>query len=899
MAYKKVITNADIGTGANQVATGNHNHDSIYVKKAGDTMTGNLKVGSSSIGANGYIEGTWLKTTSATSKAGKFATIDDAGWIYYRTAADARQDMGLSTAMHFIGKATVAITDGSTTDPVIDGYTTKTAGDVIIDKDNSYEYVWTLDGKWERLGPDGSYALSNHTHDYLPLAGGTLTGDLWFADSSNNNCIRLGAAGYSDYELIEIGNSTNRPNIWIQRPGSAWNVDNPRDTNLPSDAPALSISDKSNDTGYGSNRFTFYISKHFHESGNETGYGRLWLRSYANKEVQLKGIYTPEEDTDATNKSYVDNQINETNTKITRLQNEELSKYVKKSGDTISGNLTITRDDLPIIGLGTDDSNLVVPYASSSDYNYYGLYDHRRSKWILNSNGINASFYGNADTASKWATARTITIGATSKAIDGSSDVSWSLSEIGAAQASHNHNSLYVAKSGDTMTGLLKTNGSIENQGEAKFTHPTYCANIEDTFENIGCAFKASRGHFNQMNVNEIYLPATATTNYEVNKISFKSYTGGANGQYTGATEVASLSTTNFTVNGNIIAQRSSTSDINVRVSNSNGAISLLSSTNRGLYDYTNKAWIVYHKNSDNKNYFNGLATQATQDKNGLQIDTNYLKLSGGTMSGKITFKMTTATPAKGTRLPVLSGQYQNGSGTYYSTDLIDLIGTGTTGNIDNPAVRVGSTKGATFITSGEGGAVFPSKLASSWVDSEHTLFCSDNGFYFWGNVANDGSTYTSYLAMQNSKITAYQPLYGAVWNDYAEFRNGDTIEPGRCVVEVGDDTLTISTKRMIPGANITSDTFGFSIGETDECKTPIAVSGRVLAYPYESREEFRKNIGRPVCSGPNGTISIMTDEEYRDKGYCAIGTISAVPDYEKWGSGNVKVDGRIWIKVF
>lgn len=140
--------------------------------------------------------------------------------------------------------------------------------------------------------------------------------------------------------------------------------------------------------------------------------------------------------------------------------------------------------------------------------------------------------------------------------------------------------------------------------------------------------------------------------------------------------------------------------------------------------------------------------------------------------------------------------------------------------------------------------------------------------------------------------------LYGAAWNDYAEFRQGDTLEPGKCVVEAGDDTLTLATGRMIPGASIVSDTFGFSIGETEKCKTPIAVSGRVLAYPYESREEFKKNIGRPVCSGPNGTVSIMTDEEYREKGYCALGTISAVPDYDEWGTGNVKVNNRVWIHV-
>lgn len=151
-----------------------------------------------------------------------------------------------------------------------------------------------------------------------------------------------------------------------------------------------------------------------------------------------------------------------------------------------------------------------------------------------------------------------------------------------------------------------------------------------------------------------------------------------------------------------------------------------------------------------------------------------------------------------------------------------------------------------------------------------------------------------------NSKVyISGNVMHGACWNDYAEYRISDCQEPGRVICENGDDTLSLATERLQPAGNVISDTFGFAIGETEQAKTPIAVSGRVLAYPYESREEFKKNIGRPVCSGPNGTVSIMTDEEYRDKGYCAIGTISAVPDYEIWGEGNVSVNGRIWIKVF
>ena len=141
--------------------------------------------------------------------------------------------------------------------------------------------------------------------------------------------------------------------------------------------------------------------------------------------------------------------------------------------------------------------------------------------------------------------------------------------------------------------------------------------------------------------------------------------------------------------------------------------------------------------------------------------------------------------------------------------------------------------------------------------------------------------------------------VYGAVWNDYAEFRIcNEDFKPGQVVLENGDDTLSIASQRLQRGCSIVSDTFGFAIGETDEAKCPIAVSGRVLAYGYESREEFKKHIGWPVCSGPNGTVSIMTEEEEEKYSSRIIGTISAVPNYETWGTGNVEVNNRIWIKI-
>jgi hypothetical protein len=138
-------------------------------------------------------------------------------------------------------------------------------------------------------------------------------------------------------------------------------------------------------------------------------------------------------------------------------------------------------------------------------------------------------------------------------------------------------------------------------------------------------------------------------------------------------------------------------------------------------------------------------------------------------------------------------------------------------------------------------------------------------------------------------------------WNDYAEYRQCAEREAGRVVQEVGDDSLVVTTKRLDHFVGVISDTWGFCQGETKKAKTPIAVAGRVLAYPYEDRNTYMP--GDCVCSAPNGTVSKMTREEimmYPDR---IVGTVSCVPDYERWGDpendrGDVEVDGRIWINI-
>lgn len=117
MAYKEIYTKPDGGIPDSDIASANTWNNKVpstrkvngkalssdidltasdvgALPTSGGSLTGNLTVGSSSIGTNGYIEGTWLRTTKATESAGNFATISGDGWIYKRAPANVLGDIG-------------------------------------------------------------------------------------------------------------------------------------------------------------------------------------------------------------------------------------------------------------------------------------------------------------------------------------------------------------------------------------------------------------------------------------------------------------------------------------------------------------------------------------------------------------------------------------------------------------------------------------------------------------------------------------------------------------------------------------------------------------------------------------------------------------------------------------
>lgn len=231
-----------------------------------------------------------------------------------------------------------------------------------------------------------------------------------------------------------------------------------------------------------------------------------------------------------------------------------------------------------------------------------------------------------------------------------------------------------------------------------------------------------------------------------------------------------------------------------------------------------------------------------------------------------------------------------------------------------------GSSYGNVKVTTAKGGYYgFLLGTSTSCINIMSTgvhngIYCqAKSRWVFYYNSTDDrcsigGSTTTANYILTvagsmkvNNDITANK-VYNAVWNDYAECRQVETEEPGYCVTETSSGTMIKTNKRLQAGCKITSDTFGTCMGETDTAKTPIAVAGRVLVYPYRARKEYE--LGAAVCSAPNGTVDIMTRDEIMMYPERIVGTVSEIPIYEIWHGGDndndidIKVNGRIWIYV-
>ena len=215
------------------------------------------------------------------------------------------------------------------------------------------------------------------------------------------------------------------------------------------------------------------------------------------------------------------------------------------------------------------------------------------------------------------------------------------------------------------------------------------------------------------------------------------------------------------------------------------------------------------------------------------------------------------------------------------ASDRVAKAGDTMTGDLTTPAVLVSK--------SGD---------SSVWMK---VFYNADNTRGLWDSASqksivstNDGVTCTCDMNFIAPSVE------GAVFNDYAEYRALkdpiESYEPGYCMTCNRDGKLFRTSSRMQHCEGITSDTFGFSIGRTDEATVPLAVAGRVLVYTSEDPSTYYS--GQAVCASKGGRVSKMTDSEIAQNPDRIVGIVSEVPTYETWGTNNVKVNGRIWITV-
>lgn len=124
--------------------------------KTGGTLTGNL--------TGQYFTGTWLQTTASTDLGrtpGKVAVLDDSGWVYYRTPAEIKSDIGADAVVTTSSDGLMSASDKSKLDGIASG-ATKITVDTALSSNST--------------NPVQNKVINSALGKKLNKSGGTLTG---------------------------------------------------------------------------------------------------------------------------------------------------------------------------------------------------------------------------------------------------------------------------------------------------------------------------------------------------------------------------------------------------------------------------------------------------------------------------------------------------------------------------------------------------------------------------------------------------------------------------------------------------------------------------------------------------------------------------------------------------
>ena len=1001
-------------------------------------LTGNVTGSVSSDGASGWSIATTIpaNTIANAMLAGSIAndklansSVTIAGNAISLggslTAETLRTALGLSSAMHFVGTATVAITDGSTTDPKIDKYTTKQKGDVIIDKESSYEYVWT-GTTWERLGGDSSYkTIQSAVAD--PAASGNSSTFIKTISQDTNGVITATKATIANFVLNanDVGvmsyNGSSAGTITLKN-GAGINITNAK--GVITFAHSNTVAAK---TAYGSTATTasadggsiVVTDVKYDAQGHITGSTDRTIK-LSQTTYTLAGLMGSSEKGTSTIPIYWDGsawqRISSYSGKAaTAGTADKVAHSITVNGSTFDGSANIDTGAIGIayggtgattraeawralsmdsvassdiddwIEIGTKsyggETDLANSPAGGNDYGVIVNYVNSGTSWNKKNNWIwqlglttetgNNMYLRHAVNQGTWTVwSKFLTnhnFNTYAPKLDGTGATgTWSISINGtAAKATSDEDGNKISTTylktdgnGSAVTNLNASNiatGTLaaERLGTSGVTAGSYGPAANAT-PDYGATFNVpyltvdNKGRVTAASTKTIKIPA-------VSGIASVSTTGTGNAiteaSYDTATRVLTFTKGSTFNNYSLPAATASTLggvsvgtglavDAAGKLSNSGVRSIATGGTNGTISVNTNGTTAdVAVKGLGSAAYTNSTAYAAASHSH------NYVPLTGGTMTGALTLsgKPTAANQAANksyvdaaTGATILTAAFvkkdADGHQCYQVTETGETLTEGkviwiqvdTTPTTEGQVYLKYNTSDYYPCKSNRNGILTYNYFRAGWrlslqySDSQWNVLSSpDSQWPLAATASTNNAAYPIYAAhstspsdltravIYNSAITmnpstgsiTASKVYGAVWNDYAEFRSAAMpIAAGRVVCSNDSGELSIVTKRLQAFEGVTSDTYGFAIGETETAKTPLAVAGRVLVYTDEDRYSFHS--GDTVCAGKNGTISKMTREEiiqYPDR---IVGVVSEIPEYKTWGTGNIAVNNRIWITV-
>lgn len=338
-------------------------------------------------------------------------------------------------------------------------------------------------------------------------------------------------------------------------------------------------------------------------------------------------------------------------------------------------------------------------------------------------NGTNFDGTSNIIT-SNWGTARTITIGATAKSVNGSANMSWTLAEIGAAASSHTHNYAGSSSAGGAANTAIKLNtartiNGVSFDGTANITikaDPNSHTHTSSEISGLGSAATKNTGTASgQIPILGTggKLPTSVLPSVTINNTHTVETVAAALNLGCDVGDIVII--TSFVQPANLLKEVG-ISEETQRALNSGSNTFICVNSSASTFDAKFKVLMSSSDAVTHAELNSQLATKANTSHN---HDSAYLKLSGGTVTGNVAFNNNVGVQAKNTSGSAYDIAKINSSNqTYLGTESLPTI----IASSSNPQAKVGSNSYTLYHTGNKPSASDIGALTQSIADSRYKL---------------------------------------------------------------------------------------------------------------------------------------------------------------------------------